>query len=260
MSLARFAPAFYKDRIVWMILLCAGFGGGCASAQDYYPEQRFFDKPEGVVATEATDGPHPQVAMRCTYFADTVIRETQTDSPGFGPAFVMTHQAGSPRPACSASTGLRETKIPVQNQALVGRKGGFLFFSSTEAPASEPFEIIRMRDGKSLYTDTRQAEHMKSVIADGDTLRLTYVRAVDAPCSIPQDGVVCWARTVKQSKFVRAIASQPAPIDACAASYRSSKTPTTDPSMITYDVSLIIAGDEKPTILSRGSIGCEPMP
>ena len=47
---------------------------------------------------------------------------------------------------------------------------------------------------------------MKSVTADGKTLQFTYVRAVDGPCSILQDGVVCWARIVKASKFVRVIA------------------------------------------------------
>ena len=243
-----------------LVLVTTLLGSASAAAQDYYPEQRFFDKPETVVAKDAKDGPHPVVAMRCTYFADMVVRETETDSPAFGPAFLMARLPGTAPPACSGGTGLRETRLNVSSQGLIGRRGGFLFFSSTEAPASEPFEIIRIRDGRSLYKDTRLAEHMKSVVADGDTLKLTYVRAVDGPCSIPKDGVVCWARIVKQSRFVGAIASQPAPIAACAASYRSSKTELDDPSMVTYDVSLVIGADGKPAILSRGSIGCEPMP
>ena len=182
-----------------------------ALAQDYYPEQRFFDKPEAVLAI-GEDGSDPDKAMRCTYFSDLLIRETQTNSPGFGPTFLTPREAGSARPACTASLSVRATRLATSSQGLIGRKSGFLFFSATDAPGSEPFEVYRARDGKSLYTDTREPDHWKFLTVAGDALTFSYMRAVDGTCSIPQNGVVCWNKIIKASKFVRAIASQPAPI------------------------------------------------
>ena len=74
-----------------------------------------FDKPIGA---------DPDVGVqRCTYYADLTVRETQTDSPGTGPTYLLPG-AGKGKRATSVAGG---QKLNTSEQNFVGRKGGFLF-------------------------------------------------------------------------------------------------------------------------------------
>ena len=86
-------------------------------------EERLFDQPQAVQDFDPIEGPHPTVALRCHWYGDLMIRETQTDSPGFGPAYVVYGNAGGARPVCRSAPTARDTKLNLQEQTCLAEKG-----------------------------------------------------------------------------------------------------------------------------------------
>ena len=219
------------------------------------------DKPVSVQKIDPQPSPGKPDALTCTYYADLMIRETGTDSPGTGPAYVVHFPAAGKRPQCTAPRVAGDMELKTSNEAMLGRKGQFLFFEMTDAQGASPFEVVRITDGKSVYSDISGPDlSIKSINVTGDAVIFTYNRGYNASCSIPKDGDKCWKRLVKEGRFNIAIASQPAPIDACKLAYTASKTPDSDTSLITYDVTVSIPPEGKATVLARGKTGCEPGP
>ena len=168
-----------------------------------------FDKP---LAADPAVG-----VQRCTYYADLTVRETQTDSPGTGPTYLLPGGAGAKRAACGAGG----RKLDTSEQAFVGRKGGFLFFVPTDANGAEPFEVLAVKDGSKLYDDVMVPEAFKSASVAGEALHLVYTRGYDGGCSLLVGGASCWAKMMKEGKFARAISERAPPLAACRAGYNA---------------------------------------
>ena len=217
-------------------------------------EEKLFDQPVATQDLDAVGGAHAQEAVRCHWFADLMIRETQTDSPGFGPAYVVYPGPGGARPVCRAKPTARDTKLDMQSEALLGRKGAYLVFELTDSFGAEPFFVLHLPDGRQVYTD-QTASGVEAVAVEGDALRLRYQRGYDAPCSLLTQGVACWRQAMQAGHFARAIASQPPPD--CAAAYKAvPELPASNPSTIVYDVEVRVAPAGRATVVSRGRVGC----
>ena len=199
----------------------------------------------------------PAVALqRCTYQPDLTVRETQTNSPATGPAYLLLGAVGSRRASCVAGG----RRLGVAEQAFVGRKGGFLFFVSTDANAAEPFEVLSVKDGSKLYDDVMVPEAFKSASVSGEALHLVYTRSYDGSCSLLTGGAACWATMMKEGRFARAISQRAPPLTACHTSYDApgvNERPSY-PSKITYDVNVTIEAGKKTVVNSRGLLGCRP--
>ena len=207
-----------------------------------------FDKPLGA---------DPDVGVqRCTYYPDLTVRETQTDSPGTGPTYLLPGAPGGKRAKCGP--GGRE--LNTSEEAFVGRKGGFLFFVPTDANGAEPFEILAVKDGSKLYDDVVEPEAFKSASVSGEALHLVYTRGYDGSCSLLTGDGICWAKMMKAGKFAKAISEQAPPVAACQAGYNAHgvKEPPTLTSEITYDVDVTIEPGKKAVVNSRGVLGCKP--
>ncbi len=206
-----------------------------------------FDKPLGA---------DPAVGVqRCTYYPDLTVRETQTDSPGTGPTYLLPGGAGGKRATC----GPGGRKLNTSEQAFVGRKGGFLFFVPTDANGAETFVVLSVKDGSKIYDDVMEPEAFKSASVSGETLRLVYTRGYDGSCSLLTGGGACWATMMKEGKFTKAISERASPVTACQAGYNANgaKDPPTSTSEITYDVDVTIEPGKKAVVNSRGVLGCK---
>ena len=207
-----------------------------------------FDKPIGA---------DPDVGVqRCTYYADLTVRETQTDSPGTGPTYLLPGAVGGKRGACVVGG----RKLNTSEQAFVGRKGNFLFFVPTDANGAEPFEILSVKDGSKLYDDVMEPEAFKSASVSGEALHLVYIRGYNGSCSLLTGGGACWAKMMKEGKFAKAISERAPPMAACQAGYNANgandlPASTTE---ITYDVDVTIEPGKKAVVNSRGVLGCKP--
>ena len=230
-------------------------------------EERLFDQPQAVQDFDPIEGPHPAVALRCHWYGDLMIRETQTDSPGFGPAYVVYGNAGGARPVCRSAPTARDTKLNLQEQTLLGRKGPYVVFEPTDTPSGpEQFIILHLLDGKQVYGDRRsdvavngKAGGISAVALEGSALRINFMRSYDAQCSLITDGAACWAKTMRDGHFARAIASQAPPIPDCVRSYKGAAgVKPSDSSTIVYDVDMTVTPTGKVDVLSRGPVGCLP--
>lgn len=207
-----------------------------------------FDKPLGA---------DPDVGVqRCTYYPDLTVRETQTDSPGTGPTYLLPGAPGSKRAKC----GPGGRKLNTSEEAFVGRKGSFLFFVPTDANGAEPFEVLSMKDGSKLYDDVMEPEAFKSATVSGEALHLVYTRGFEGSCSLFTGGNACWATMMKEGKFTKAISERGLPVAACQAGYNANgaKDLPASTSEITYDVDVTIEPGKKAVVNSRGVLGCKP--
>ena len=238
------------------------------AAADPLPEEHLFDPPLSNQELEATEAPHPTDALRCHYYPDLMIRETQTDTPAMGPSYIVPPGPAGARSPCRAPATPRTTKLAVASETFLARKGPYLFYEATDANGASPFEIIHLPEARTIYTDKKSDFQTKNngygieaVTLDSDALHLRYTRAYNASCSLPKDGAKCWTKAMREGHFPAAIATRPPPLADCAAAYKASaQIPVTDPSIIIYEVEMTLPPAGKPTILSRGKTGCLPSP
>ncbi len=52
----------------------------------------------------------------------------------------------------------------------------------------------------------------------------------------------------------------PLPAAACTAAYRNDKAPADDPSIVTFDTDMTLDLFGRAVVISRGKVGCAPMP
>jgi len=218
----------------------------------------FLDPPEAIqqIDVEATAQGDP--SLRCYFYGDYTFIETQAGSPGTGPTVMVPRKPGGARPPCTASSEAGGLRLKTDNLFLIGRKGPFLFFGETDAQGAEPFFIIHVPDGRSLYADSHRSNGFEAASVTDGTLRFRFARQYDAACSLLKEGAACWKKTMQAGHFSRAIADQAPPLAACAQSYKAAKANTDWGSVIVYDVEMTLTGDGKATVLSRGTVGCLP--
>lgn len=236
-------------RLRWAIIaglfLC---GSGFANAQT--PDQ--FDKPVSV--RTITPKPDDSTEIRCTYFADLMVRETQ-DGPASENAAIV-RNAKAP---CTAMAGAGETVLDTNGMTLDGRRGAFLLFSDLDPHGATGFVIIDATSGKILLRDAALSHPvLQSLTLENGTLRLRYKRGVNAPCSLMENAQACWAQLVKEGLIPAEMKAPSAAI--CAGAYARDKAPRNNPSIVVYatDVTIDTGGSAK--VLSRGAVECESMP
>jgi hypothetical protein len=146
------------------------------------------------------------------------------------------------------------------NHSFVGRKGPFLLFSETDANGATGFILLDAAIGKIIYTDSMDGEMIKAVSLEGDLLRLRFTRGANGSCSLVKDTDSCWAKMAKEGTIPKALAGRSPPVQACVSAYQKYNTPPNDPSIVTYDVEMTLSTAGKINVISRGAVGCTPLP
>jgi len=141
-------------------------------------------------------------------------------------------------------------------------KGPYLVFAVADPSGAQDFEVVDAGTGRQIFTDSRRWTGFHSVAVEGGALHFRYTRAVNGPCSIVKDGSACWAEMVRSGAIPQEMAQSPPSVQACAAAHRKGKSPApaNDPSIIFYDVDMMVDGSGKVQVNSHGAVGCEPMP
>ncbi len=221
-----------------------------AAAHAQTPDQ--FDKPSSVQIIRPK--PEESTEIRCTYFTDLMIRETQ-DGPDSENA-VLVRNAKAP---CTAKPGSGETILDTSGMTLDGRRGAFLLFSDLNPHGATGFVVIDARTGKILLRDSALSNPvLQSLALENGNLRLRYRRGVNAPCSLRDDVRSCWAQLVRE-RLVPADMTVPA-AQICNETYARDNAPRDNPSIVVYATEVVIDTGGKANVVSRGAAQCEPLP
>ena len=214
------------------------------------PDQ--FDKPAAVRSIKPK--PDDSTEIRCTYFSDLMLRETQ-DGPESENAAIMRN----PKAACTADAVPGETLLDTAGMTLDGRKGSYLLFSDLDPHGATGFVIIDARSGHILLRDAAMGHPvLQNLSLENGGLRLRYKRGVNAPCSLMQDAKKCWSQMVGEKLVPAELPAPPAQI--CNEAYSRDKAPRNNPSIVVYATEVIVDAAGKTTVLSRGAVECESMP
>ncbi|HWV54266.1 hypothetical protein [Pseudorhodoplanes sp.] len=214
------------------------------------PDQ--FDKPMSVQTVKPK--PDDDAEIRCTYFPDLMIRETQD-----GPSSENAEIVRDAKAACTASPVAGATVLDTNGMTLEGRRGMFLLFSDLDPHGATGFVIIDARSGKILLRDAALSNPvLQNLALANGTLRLRYKRGINAPCSLMADAQKCWAELVKEKLVPSDLKAPSAQI--CAEAYKRDKAPRDNPSIVAYatEVAIDAAGGTK--VLSRGALECDSLP
>jgi hypothetical protein len=220
------------------------------SARAQTPDQ--FDKPVSVQTIKPK--PDDSTEIRCTYFADLMLRESQDGPSSENAALVRNAKA-----PCTAKAGPGETVLDTAGMTLDGRRGAYLLFSDLDPHGATGFVVIDATSGKILLRDAALSNPvLQNLTLDNGNLRLRYKRGINAPCSLMENAKGCWAQLVKEGLIPAEMKAPAATI--CAAAYARDKAPRNNPSIVVYATELTIGAGGGTKVLSRGAVECESMP
>ena len=219
--------------------------GGAHAAQ--------FDRAEQVTKVPAKSADDPAGQITCTFYRDMMVRESGTDTPDPNNATLV---RGKPR--CDTAHHADDLELKTEGFSLLGRKGPFLFFGATDPNGAVPFKVIDV-GGRVIFEDGTAADRgIRSVAVENGGLHMRYRRGFNASCSLMQNVADCWSKLVAESKLPQDMAQPSAKL--CAAAYKADKAPADDPSVVMYDVDIMIEATGQARVLSHGAASCAPMP
>jgi len=215
------------------------------------------DRP---LATKVVKAKGDVSEITCTWYADSMIRESGTDSPDPDNATLVPIAKGAARPACSATPPAGAITLKTEGYGLEGRRAGFLIWDASDPNGGASFLVLDAKSGKQLFEDAISPTLglRRSATLQNGVLRLQYTRGYNANCSLVKDAKGCWASLVASGAVPRTIPALTAAPASCVAAYR--KTPKDDPSVITYTVDMTLDAAGQATLKSTGAVSCQPMP
>lgn len=212
-----------------------------------------FDPPVSVQRLEPKSaGAGPTIV--CTRFDDLTIREQQ-DGPTSTDAGLIA-KGGS----CGRGKAKGETRVRTAGMYFLGRKGPGLIFEEMDPHGAVGFVVIDAETGKLVYRDATVSSPTFSALswADGE-LRMTYVRGVNAPCSMLKDPAGCAAQLEAKKLMSVALASRLKP-GACVGPYAESSATDDNPSLLSHPVETVLAADQPVKRKLLGPLACAAMP
>ncbi|MEP9352790.1 hypothetical protein ABLE93_04225 [Xanthobacter sp. KR7-65] len=213
-----------------------------------------FDPPTAVKELPPKSDAEPD-EVRCTSFGDLTVREL-LDGPTSKPPQIL--PAGA---ACTTAAVPGAIPVALDNMFFEGRKGPFLFFGAMDAQGAADFVVINAKTGAAVFKDAVYGDGAaRKVMLENGALKLSYLRGVNAPCSLFQSAARCWASLVMNEQVPKDMAQQIPDAKICAAAYKKTKAPKDNPSILTYASEVLVSPDGTLKELSRGKVGCESMP
>ena len=198
--------------------------------------------------------------VTCTYYPDFILRQTQTNTSSPGKT-TLARTAASP--ACLAGAG---RSLATAGFNFIGRKGPRLVFEEADANGATGFAIFDARNGRRIFSDASlgaisQGSALRDFASTSDLLSLSYRRALNISCSILAKPATCW-RAITRSRrdaVPPSIRNLDPPVQACRASYSLGGVDRSDPSVISYEVKVVVTR-RGTRIQASGPIGCSPLP
>jgi hypothetical protein len=210
------------------------------------PSDPAFEKPAEVRHVRlgpAGTKPISYKEIRCSYFPGIMIKEWDEREIGDKQiSYVMA--SGPTKPACQKAALPDEHVLSTRDLTvyLLGHAGGAIFLRDADgANDTIGFYVFDPQTGRQRFTDTIKLDSKFSTIAaDGDTLRLGYIRALVGPCSVVIDRADCWNK-------IAAAAELAGEAPDCTAGYRTASQ------RFAEDVCTNQRGDKKPCLAEQTS-------
>lgn len=222
--------------------------------------------------------------LRCASFPAFMVKEI--DDQEVGDAQISILPRGATEPPCQARNVAGEHVIPGNSWSgyVMGIKADFVFLAAADGVnGGLGFAIYRAPGAVRLFQDSvtldRDGTRFQAIAAEGASLRLRYSRTYTGACSVPTDGDACWHRLAAETHL------PPSPAPDCAAGYQAVKQDlavarceiaqrkdaacVTDemahmtdwdesPSVIGYDVEVVLNGTQKAMTPVGGPVTCRP--
>jgi hypothetical protein len=190
----------------------------------------------------------------CTQFDDLTIREEQ-EGPTSKPAGLIA--AGG---TCGRAETPGETKVKSAGMYFLGRKGPALVFEEMDPHGASAFVVVDSDTGTIVFRDrTFGAPAFTGLSWDGGQMSLSYMRGVNAPCSMLKNRAACAAELNAKNLMPRAMTSKLKP-GACTGPYAEASAPDDNPSILSHKVDVVLAADQSPKRKPYGPVACAPMP
>jgi len=178
-----------------------------------------FEKPVAVKHVRlgrAQTQPVSYKEIRCSYFPDLMVKEWDEQETGDKEISLVPVQ-GRTIPACGKAALPGERKLPVGDMTVyfLGFASGAIFLTDADgANGTIGFYIVDPKTGRQRFNDTIKLDsNFASISAEGDVLKLGYLRAVTGSCSVVGEGADCWSKIAQQTGFAGAAPD-------CATGYR----------------------------------------
>jgi hypothetical protein len=232
------------------------------------PADWHFDQPSGVrtLTLPATASQPERQEIRCISYATFMVRAVHSgDDIGTSSLSVIPATVSNP-PPCKVEESQRERTLPDNGgMEFAGAIGRFLLLVWPDgANGGAPFSVFDAVAARKLYTDTMRLDNPAGLTLSegGATLTLRYERVLTAPCSLAGADPGCWARFVRAAKLPLEMSRRAPPVSTCAAAYAGKDGAgggdLTNPSVLSYEVTVAVSVDGNTKVLSRGGFACWP--
>ncbi|MGA9672134.1 MAG: hypothetical protein WBQ94_23175 [Terracidiphilus sp.] len=214
------------------------------------------------------DNPQSKPLLSCYYYPHFMVKQIDLGEEGAEQLSILHISKGEEQPPCRRTNAKDEMVIDSKawDGYFEGVKGSFVFFNAADGVnGGVGFAIFSGSDGSKIFEDVAKSG-MSSIelippIAQSDpnnhsdaAIKVRFRRVYQAPCSLRTDERNCWT-SIKQITGL----SDSAPPN-CSAWYEAeekrlpdgSKEVATDPSVITYEVEILL--DSRNTLVRAAPI------
>jgi hypothetical protein len=212
------------------------------------------------------DNPQGKALLTCFYFPGLMVKQVDLGEVGAEQVSFVAVPPGGAKVPCRRENAAGEMVINPADWAgyFKGVKGGYVFLDAADGwNGGLGFAIFSAADGRKLFDDTTTTLRVIEPTATG--LHLRYRRVYAAPCSLFADAAGCWQTILQETGMQEAGIAAPAPPD-CRESYRReqqrvpkfAEETAHDPTVIYYEVDLLLASDARKMTPLPGKITCKP--
>jgi len=246
-------------RPINVVLLCALLLGVALSQAWASGADSLFDKPLHETHTPLPrdpENPQSKPMLSCFYYPHFMVKQVDLGEMGADQLSILPEPVGQAEPRCIRTNAKGEMVIDPKTWGgyFEGVKGNFVFFTAGDGFSDGlSFAVFSGSDGAKLFEDAAKLDkdtiHFTALVALNDqksdfdsALKLRYRRVYVAQCSLRAGERNCWSRIREMTGL-----AEDSPPN-CALSYEalekgsrsSAKEMDSDPSVIAYDVEVVL--------------------
>lgn len=242
---------FQKQYFAAVLIAVGGMACGSSVAGT---SSALYDKPSKVIRLPLPHDPYnPQAKaeLTCSYYKNFAVKQVDMGEEGADQLSIIPITGA--QPACARANVASEKVISANDWSgyFDGVKGNYVFFSAGDGTNGGMGFAVFTAGGKKIYDDTAKKWSAIDVTPAG--LSLKYSRVYEAKCPLRAGADACW-QTVKADT---ALTDAKSPDCETAYAKEIKHSPkdasiATDPSVISYDVSVSIDGNAHKLVPATG--------
>jgi hypothetical protein len=213
-----------------------------------------YDKPVKVVhlpLPKDPQNPDAKAVLSCSYYPHFMVKQVDLGEEGAEQLSII--PISRAQPACARANIAIEKVISADDWSgyYDGAKGNYVFFSAGDGTNGGMGFAVFTADGKKIYEDT--AKKWSAIDLAPAGLSLKYARVYEAKCPLRAGADACWQKLKAdtgvtdakwpdcETAYTKAIKQSP-----------KDKSVLTDPSVISYDVTVALDGSTHKMVPTTG--------